>query len=458
VNQTTTTLPQDASQNSNNLLIGNIVGGFAADTWNGCIGNLHITKSSKYNAAFTPARILTTNSNTILSILPLTPSESWTFIKRQFIASGKLNIDYSCTNNDVDPTQEKAVWDAQSSGVLNPLQTLDTTAVLKEITYSADDWVSVGVRSLDGILGTGILNVSFRYAPTIGTATVTGPATAEVTFTTPEIIEGITGYSVIGSSGTSADYNPLSGNSIYTFSITGLTSNTPCTFQVRANYTLGGVLSDYSNSITIFLQPTIGTATATGVSTAELTFTDPGIVPQSYSIFDVDSNGDLTLLNSTAPSAGIITISGLTANTTYNLKIQANYATGFALSTTSLGIKTFSLPIIGTAIATGISTAEVTFTTPNDINGIQSYTAVIIPSDGTSTSLSTLSSDSTGTFSITGLTANKIYTFKVSANYATGTALSDESNQIKTLKDNVAVITFLSVTLGVNFLFSLLKV
>jgi len=88
-------------------------------------------------------------------------------------------------------------------------------------------------------------------------------------------------------------------------------------------------------------------------------------------------------------------------------------------------------PTIGTATATGSTTATVVYTAPASDGGtaITSYTATSSPSGGTGT----LSQAGSGTITVTGLTASTSYTFTVTATNAVGTsAASAASNSITT--------------------------
>lgn len=88
-------------------------------------------------------------------------------------------------------------------------------------------------------------------------------------------------------------------------------------------------------------------------------------------------------------------------------------------------------PTIGTATATGVTTATVAFTAPVDNGGsvITSYTATSTPDSVTGT----LSQAGSGTITVTGLTGGTAYTFTVTATNAVGTsAASAASNSITT--------------------------
>ena len=89
-------------------------------------------------------------------------------------------------------------------------------------------------------------------------------------------------------------------------------------------------------------------------------------------------------------------------------------------------------PTIGTATATGSTTATVAFTAPASDGGtaITSYTATSTPDSVTGT----LSQAGSGTITVTGLTASTSYTFTVTATNAVGTsAASAASNSTTTL-------------------------
>lgn len=98
-------------------------------------------------------------------------------------------------------------------------------------------------------------------------------------------------------------------------------------------------------------------------------------------------------------------------------------------------------PTIGTATATGETTASITFTAPINNGGrnIVSYTAVSSPGNITAT----VNQSGSGTINITGLTASTTYTFVVYATNALGNSSnSSSSNQITTSSGSLSYAAF----------------
>jgi hypothetical protein len=191
--------------------------------------------------------------------------------------------------------------------------------------------------------------------------------------------------------------------------------------------------------------PTIGTATATGVSTANVTFTAPsyngGDTITSYTA--VSSPGGITGTISQAGS-GTITVSGLSAGPSYTFTVYAtNSAGNSASSAASNSITTATVPgapTVGSTTMTSGTTATVAFTQPASNGGatITSYTATSSPGNITGT----INQAGSGTITVSGLSVNTTYTFTVKATNSVGqgsasaassmTAWYDSSRTIQT--------------------------
>lgn len=173
---------------------------------------------------------------------------------------------------------------------------------------------------------------SVPTAPTMGTATASANGVAAtVTFTASSSNGGasISGYTAVSSPG--GITGTLAGAGSGTITVTGLTTGTAYTFVVYATNTYGNSPnSAASNSIstpTVPGAPTIGTATIS-YTTASVPFTAPsngGSTITSYTA--TSSPGGITGTLSQAGS-GTITVSGLTAGTSYTFTVTATNAVG----------------------------------------------------------------------------------------------------------------------------------
>jgi hypothetical protein len=131
---------------------------------------------------------------------------------------------------------------------------------------------------------------------------------------------------------------------------------------------------------------------------------------------------NVTSANLTA-NANIISVPGLTKNTTYTFSILSNTNLGNTATSNIIQIVSATVPgtpTIGTAYANGATAANVAYTAPND-NGaatILSYTAKSTPGCITGT----VNQSGPGLISIPGLTTGVSYTFTVTATNSVGTS------------------------------------
>jgi gliding motility-associated-like protein len=227
--------------------------------------------------------------------------------------------------------------------------------------------------------------------------------------------------------------------------VTGLTNGTAYTFVVSAENSMGGqgTPSAPSNSVTPGTPdaPTIGTATATGFTTATVAFTAPsnngGSAITSYAVTSSPAGGEGTF---TGAGSGTISVSNLTAGTTYTFTVKARNINGASnASAASNQIRTPiyntvpDAPTIGTATATGPTTATVAFTAPinNGGSAITRYVVTSSPAGGEGSKEET--GAGSGTIAIRNLTHNTNYTFSVKAVNGIGSSnASAASNQITT--------------------------
>jgi len=282
-------------------------------------------------------------------------------------------------------------------------------------------------------------------APTIGTATSTGQTTATVAFTAPASNGGaaITGYTVAAynyPSGTSTGITATGSTS--PISVTGLTAGTSYTFKVKATNSVGdSAYSSASNQITTTAAstvpgtPTIGTATATGQSSASVSFTPPvsngGATITSYTV--TSSPDGITATGATSP----ISVTGLSSGRAYTFTVYATNSVGNSTPSAASNSTVTSTPAVPqkptgvSATPTGTTTATVSFTAPSNSGGstITQYIATSSPGGITGT----LNQAGSGTITVSGLTAATSYTFTVKAvNSAGQSDPSDPSISIRT--------------------------
>ena len=275
-------------------------------------------------------------------------------------------------------------------------------------------------------------------APTVTTATALSTSSAAVKFIPPTETGGtpVTAYTITSNPGNISVTVPANTT---TAVVSGLTQSQTYTFTVQASSPLGtSPFSSFAGTATIIWvpgAPIIGTVSFSG-STASVPFTAPsnngGTAITSYTA--TSSPGGITGTLSQAGS-GNISVPGLTIGTAYTFTVIATNVVGNSFASSASNsitpITVPGAPTIGTATATGQTTANIAFTAPASNGGtaITSYTATSSPGGITGT----LSQAGSGTISVTGLSGLANYTFTITATNSVGTSSSSSaSNSITT--------------------------
>jgi hypothetical protein len=289
---------------------------------------------------------------------------------------------------------------------------------------------SIATRGAGSIKGYGFAGAGVPGAPTGVTGTL-GNQQVSVAFTAPTNNGGlnITSYTVTSSPGSftaTGSSSPLV--------VTGLTNGTAYTFTVKATNAAGtGPNSSSSASVTPYAIPGAPTSVSAsaGNASAVVYFTAPASDGGGVTSYTVTAS---TGQSATGIASGI-TVTGLANGTAVTFTVNATNPAGTGPNSTASASVTPSTvpgaPTIGTATATGATTATIAFTAPASNGGaaISSYTATSSPGNITGT----LSGAGSGIITVSGLTAGTTYTFTVKATNINGSGTaSSASNSIMT--------------------------
>lgn len=254
-----------------------------------------------------------------------------------------------------------------------------------------------------------------------GPSATAAATTATVTWTTnvsasSTVYYGLTtayGSTATGSAGTS-----------HTVSITGLTPETTYHYKVVSTNTYGTVESTDRTFTTGVVTPVISNVQSSGVTNnaATITWTTDITSTSRVEYGTTTSYGNFSPLDSTLVTSHSVTLSGLSANTTYHYRVISAKGSGTATSSdytfTTLGPPTITT---GPSVDAATTTATITWTTNVSASTTVHY--------GPTSSYGSTATGSTGTshsVTISGLTAATTYHYKVVSTNAYGTIESTD--------------------------------
>jgi hypothetical protein len=409
------------------------------------------------NADAVPTATLSAPGNTLLS-QPFTVTITFSEVVTGF-ASGDLSLSGASANWDAQLAQEVAassriftVEFVPRTGASIPTAGNFTIGLTSNKVTDSAGQNNTAATSVTVITSSGLLAPDITY-PSSGV--VSGNVNSALTTVIPTNTGGVI------SSWSIASPPSLPGGITFSTS-TGRFSGTPTetlsstAFVVTATNATGSDTATVTMTIGAALIPIISYSPSTisatvGTAIATLTPTNTGEAATSWSI-----NSPLPSGLSFNTSTGVISGTSTATSSSSVYTVTATNSSGSATTTITVSSSAIAVlvvntapnaPTIGTATATGSTTATVTYTAPGSDGGatITTYTATSSPGSITGS----VSQAGSGTISITGLTSGTTYTFTVVATNSVGNSSpSAASNAITTTSGGTAglVPTFSSVT------------
>jgi large repetitive protein len=331
-----------------------------------------------------------------------------------------------------------ASWTTFSDGV-GTGTTATVTGLVNGTSYvfrvAAVNALGTGAFSANSVA---VTPIDFPGAPTSVTASA-GNGQATLSWSVPASNGGsaITGYAVEISSNSGSTWSTAisnTGNTLLSYTATGLLANTAYMFRVAARNAAGmGSYSLASNEVTVFGVPGVPTApTATaGLNQAVLAWSAPsanGSAINGYAIQYSSNNGVswTSATTNTGSTQTTFTVTGLTANTSYVFRVAARNAAGAgSFSSNSSSVTVYNVPGVPTSVVATPSTTQVSLSwIAPAANGsaITDYTIQWSSNNGVSWSTFADGVSTATSAIVTGLTNGVSYQFRIAATNIGGTS------------------------------------
>lgn len=267
--------------------------------------------------------------------------------------------------------------------------------------------VNAGGNSLAGEPKVGL---TIPLATVLGVTTVSG-SQLKLTWTN---VAGESGYHIERSADGVNDWSLITtaAANVVTYTDTSLTNDTVYYYRVTAiNNSGSAAASAVMNRRTLMAAPAGLTATAVSISRVDLSWTDSS--GETGYLIERSLNGGSTWSTLTTVAADTTSYSntGLVAGTTYNYRIRAINAGGN--SEAGLKAAATTIPAAVAISASSVSTSQINLSWTN-VTGETGY-RVEISTDGSSWSPLTVTNANVVTYASTGLSADSLHYYRVTA-------------------------------------------
>jgi cellulase (glycosyl hydrolase family 5)/fibronectin type III domain protein len=285
------------------------------------------------------------------------------------------------------------------------------------------------------------LSLAVQTGTTTATLTWLAPATGTTPFTYNMLFRTTgTGTFVSGGTVTSPTLTGV---------ITGLTAGTSYDFELTAANSAGtspvaGPITAVTSTVTVAPSaPVLSSTVTTTTTTAALSWTTPatGTPPYNYVVaLRVGTSG--TFVTNTTVTTNSVTVTGLSASTTYNFEVTASNSAGssspsnIVSATTAVLIVAPSAPVLSSSVTVTASSATLTWAAPTTGTSPFSYALNFRTSGVGGYGLGATVSSPTVTATVSGLGSNTAYDFEVVATNSAGSSVP--SNVVTKTTNSVA--------------------